>query len=41
MTIGNGVVIQAAGGAEPDGLERIVDAVLQSWPPALSRPEEQ
>ncbi|WYB33110.1 TetR/AcrR family transcriptional regulator [Streptomyces sp. SM1P] len=40
MTIGNGVAIQAAGGAERADLERIVDAVLQSWPPDLSRPDE-
>ncbi|MFF0503357.1 TetR/AcrR family transcriptional regulator [Streptomyces fimicarius] len=40
MTIGNGVAIQAAGGAEPADLERIVGAVLQSWPPNLSGSEE-
>ncbi|MFJ9620930.1 TetR/AcrR family transcriptional regulator [Streptomyces sp. NPDC101181] len=41
MTIGNGVAIQAAGGAERADLERIVDAVLQSWPPALPLAEDE
>ena len=40
MTIGNGVAVQAAAGAPRDELELITDAVLQSWPPALARPQE-
>ncbi|GHH38753.1 TetR/AcrR family transcriptional regulator [Lentzea cavernae] len=36
MTIGNGVAVQAAGGAGRADLQVIVDAVLQSWPPVLS-----
>lgn len=36
MTIANGVEVQAAGGAERADLQLIVDAVLQSWPPALA-----
>lgn len=35
MTIGNGVAVQAAGGAERADLQLIVDAVLQNWPPVL------
>ncbi|GAA1594222.1 TetR/AcrR family transcriptional regulator [Kribbella hippodromi] len=37
MTIGNGVAVQAAGGAKRADLRLIVDAVLQNWPPALAR----
>ncbi|MFF5075495.1 TetR/AcrR family transcriptional regulator [Actinoplanes sp. NPDC000266] len=37
MTIGNGVAVQAAGGAERADLELIVDATLRSWPPVLTR----
>lgn len=36
MTIGNGVAVQAAGGAPRDELQLIVDAVLHSWPPVLA-----
>ncbi|WP_306215393.1 TetR/AcrR family transcriptional regulator [Actinoplanes sp. RD1] len=35
MTIGNGVAVQAAGGASREELQLITDAVLQSWPPVL------
>ncbi|WP_305788395.1 TetR/AcrR family transcriptional regulator [Symbioplanes lichenis] len=38
MTVGNGIAVQAAGGAPRDDLQLITDAVLQSWPPALARP---
>ncbi|MGW7680840.1 TetR/AcrR family transcriptional regulator [Kribbella sp. NPDC054772] len=37
MTIGNGVAVQAAGGAARADLQLIVDAVLQNWPPLLTR----
>ncbi|MFD4539131.1 TetR/AcrR family transcriptional regulator [Streptomyces bauhiniae] len=37
MTIGNGLAIQAAGGARRTDLQVIADAVLHSWPPLLSR----
>ena len=35
MTIGNGVAVQAAGGAGRADLQLIADAVLRSWPPVL------
>ncbi|MFI1735638.1 TetR/AcrR family transcriptional regulator [Streptomyces acidicola] len=41
MTIGNGVAVQAAGGAERSDLQLIVDAALQNWPPVLSRVREE
>jgi len=41
MTIGNGVAVQAAAGAPREELELITDAVLQSWPPVLARPQEE
>jgi AcrR family transcriptional regulator len=40
MTIGNGVAVQAAGGAPRDELELITDAVLRSWPPLLAPQSE-
>ncbi|SES16641.1 transcriptional regulator, TetR family [Lentzea albida] len=36
MMIGNGVAVQAAGGAGRADLGVIVDAVLESWPPRLN-----
>ena len=33
MTIGNGIAVQAAGGAERDVLQRVADASLRNWPP--------
>jgi AcrR family transcriptional regulator len=40
MTIGNGVAVQAAGGADRADLQLIVDALLQTWPPVFKRPPE-
>ncbi|MDP9793069.1 AcrR family transcriptional regulator [Catenuloplanes nepalensis] len=37
MTIGNGIAVQAAGGAPRDELQLIADAVLRSWPPVLGQ----
>ncbi|MCH6172422.1 TetR/AcrR family transcriptional regulator [Pseudonocardia alaniniphila] len=34
MTVGNGIAVQAAGGAGPDELHRIADVALRAWPPA-------
>jgi AcrR family transcriptional regulator len=33
MTIGNGIAVQAAGGAGRDVLQTIADAAIRSWPP--------
>jgi hypothetical protein len=33
-TVGNGIAVQAAGGAGPDELHRVADAALRAWPPA-------
>ncbi|MET7339113.1 TetR/AcrR family transcriptional regulator [Nonomuraea sp. NPDC005650] len=33
ITIGNGIAVQAAGGAERDILQLVADAALRSWPP--------
>ncbi len=33
ITIGNGIAVQAAGGAERDVLQLVADAALRSWPP--------
>ncbi|MBY8870542.1 TetR/AcrR family transcriptional regulator [Micromonospora sp. PLK6-60] len=33
ITLGNGVAVQAAGGAERDTLQLVVDAALRNWPP--------
>lgn len=33
-TVGDGIAVQATGGASPASLTRIVDAALLSWPPA-------
>ncbi|TQS45344.1 TetR/AcrR family transcriptional regulator [Cryptosporangium phraense] len=33
MTIGNGIAVQAAGGAGRDDLQLIADAALRNWPP--------
>ncbi|WP_330274695.1 TetR/AcrR family transcriptional regulator [Lentzea sp. NBC_00516] len=34
MTIGNGMAVQAAGGAAREDLQRVADAALRNWPPA-------
>jgi AcrR family transcriptional regulator len=34
MTIGNGMAVQAAGGASREDLQRVADAALRNWPPA-------
>ncbi|GAA1869493.1 TetR/AcrR family transcriptional regulator [Asanoa iriomotensis] len=34
MTVGNGIAVQAAGGATSDDLHRVADAALANWPPA-------
>ncbi|MFJ8958475.1 TetR/AcrR family transcriptional regulator [Lentzea sp. NPDC102401] len=34
MTIGNGMAVQAAGGATREDLQRVADAALRNWPPA-------
>ncbi|MFI6273771.1 TetR/AcrR family transcriptional regulator [Streptomyces sp. NPDC050988] len=34
MTVGNGIAVQAAGGATRDDLQRVADMALQSWPSA-------
>jgi AcrR family transcriptional regulator len=34
MTIGNGIAVQAAGGATREDLQRVADAALRNWPPA-------
>ncbi|MET8864724.1 TetR/AcrR family transcriptional regulator [Nonomuraea sp. NPDC004580] len=41
MMIGNGIAVQAAAGAPRDELQLIADAVLQSWPPVLSRQQDE
>ncbi len=33
-TVGNGIAVQAAGGAGPDELHRVADLALRAWPPA-------
>ncbi|WP_370964481.1 TetR/AcrR family transcriptional regulator [Amycolatopsis sp. cg9] len=33
ITVGNGIAVQAAGGAERDILQLVADAALRSWPP--------
>jgi AcrR family transcriptional regulator len=33
MTVGNGIAVQAAGGATCDQLQRVADAALRHWPP--------
>ncbi|MFI5841506.1 TetR/AcrR family transcriptional regulator [Catenuloplanes sp. NPDC051500] len=33
MTVGNGIAVQAAGGATRDQLQRVADAALRNWPP--------
>ncbi|BCB78300.1 TetR/AcrR family transcriptional regulator [Phytohabitans flavus] len=33
MAMGNGIAVQAAGGAGSDELHRVADAALQNWPP--------
>jgi len=35
MTIGNGIAVQAASGANCDQLQAVADVALQSWPPRL------
>ncbi|WP_399886272.1 TetR/AcrR family transcriptional regulator [Streptomyces sp. BBFR51] len=34
MTIGNGIAVQAAGGATREDLQRVADLALRGWPPA-------
>jgi AcrR family transcriptional regulator len=34
VTVGNGIAVQAAGGAGPDELHRVADVALRAWPPA-------
>ncbi|WP_030899726.1 TetR/AcrR family transcriptional regulator [Streptomyces sp. NRRL F-5126] len=34
MTVGNGIAVQAAGGATRDELRRVADMALRDWPPA-------
>ncbi|WP_210577615.1 TetR/AcrR family transcriptional regulator [Streptomyces sp. GESEQ-4] len=34
MTVGNGIAVQAAGGAPRDELQHVADMALQGWPPA-------
>ena len=34
MTVGNGIAVQAAGGAGPDELHRVADVALRARPPA-------
>ncbi|MGW1716351.1 TetR/AcrR family transcriptional regulator [Streptomyces sp. NPDC002156] len=34
MTVGNGIAVQAAGGAGRDDLQRVADMALRNWPPA-------
>ena len=36
MTIANGLAVQAAGGTACQDLQRVADAALQTWPPALA-----
>ncbi|MBK3575539.1 TetR/AcrR family transcriptional regulator [Streptomyces sp. MBT65] len=33
MTVGNGIAVQAAGGATRSELQRVADAALRNWPP--------
>lgn len=33
IAVGNGIAVQAAGGAGSDELHRVADAALQNWPP--------
>ncbi|KAK1178190.1 TetR/AcrR family transcriptional regulator [Streptomyces sp. NBS 14/10] len=34
MTVGNGIAVQAAGGATRDDLQMVADMALRQWPPA-------
>ena len=34
MTVGNGIAVQAAGGAGPEELHRVAEVALRAWPPA-------
>jgi AcrR family transcriptional regulator len=34
VTIGNGIAVQAVGGAAREDLQRVADAALRNWPPA-------
>lgn len=34
MTVGNGIAVQAAGGADRAELHRVADVALRDWPPA-------
>ncbi|RCV56131.1 TetR/AcrR family transcriptional regulator [Marinitenerispora sediminis] len=34
MAVGNGIAVQAAGGADHDELRMVADAALRNWPPA-------
>lgn len=33
MTVGNGIAVQAAGGAARDDLQKVADMALRQWPP--------